>query len=275
MRGFVAGETGAIGNVLVPRLVGRGHDVLASTRTPDKGTAIAAMGATPVVLDLLDAGAVGEAIARAEPDAIVHQATALSGANDLRHFDRWFAMTNRLRTDGTDHLLSAARAAGVRRFVAQSDTGWDDARTGPSTDLQSEADPLDPDPLPAQRESMAAIVHLERAVTSAADGLDGLDGIVLRYGNFYGPGASDALVELVRKRRMPVIGSGAGVWSWIHIDDAAEATVGAVEGGDPGIYNVVDDDPAPVAVWLPALADAVGAKPPMRVPKWVGRLAAG
>jgi 2-alkyl-3-oxoalkanoate reductase len=268
MRVFVAGATGAIGSRLVPQLVARGHDVTATTRNPDKVERLRALGATPVVVDGLDASAVGEAVARAEPDAIVHQMTALAGTPDMRRFDRYFHTTNELRTKGTEHLLAAARAAGVERFVAQSYTGWPNARTGGP--VKTEDDPFDPDPAPNQRESLAAIRFQERAVTEAE-----LEGIALRYGSFYGPGASEPLVELIRKRKFPIVGDGAGVWSWIHVDDAAAATVAALERGRRGIYNVVDDDPAPVADWLPYLADAVGAKPPMRIPVWLGRLAAG
>lgn len=268
MRVYLAGATGALGRRLVPQLLAAGHDVTAATRSPGKADGLRALGATPVVVDGLDAAAVGEAVARAEPDAIIHQMTALAGTADLRHFDRWFARTNRLRTEGTDHLLAAADAAGVRRFVAQSYTGWTNPRTGGP--VKDEDDPLDPHPVAAQRETLAAIRHLEAAVTGAP-----LEGVVLRYGNFYGPGATDDMVELLRKRRLPIIGDGGGVWSWIHLDDAAAATVAALERGAPGIYAVADDEPAPVREWLPALADAVGAPPPRRVPRWVGRVAAG
>jgi 2-alkyl-3-oxoalkanoate reductase len=268
MRVFVAGATGAIGRRLVSQLVERGHEVVATTSRPEKADGLRALGATPVILDGLDGAAVGEAVARAEPAAIVHQMTALAGKSDLRRFDRWFAKTNELRTRGTEHLLAAARAAGVDRLVAQSYTGWtNDDSGGP---IKTEADPLDPDPVPAQRESLAAIRFLEDAVTSAP-----LEGIVLRYGNFYGPGDSEPLLELVRKRQFPVIGDGAGVWSWIHLDDAAAATVAALERGRHGLYNITDDEPAPVAEWLPYLAAIVGAKPPRRIPAWLGRLAAG
>jgi nucleoside-diphosphate-sugar epimerase len=268
MRVFVAGATGAIGRRLVPQLVERGHEVVATTSRPQNADAVRTLGAMPVVLDGLDGAAVGEAVASAEPDAIVHQMTALASRSDLRRFDRWFAKTNELRTRGTEHLLAAARAAGVERFVAQSYTGWtNDDSGGP---VKTEADPLDPDPLPAQRESLAAIRFVEDAVTSAP-----LEGIVLRYGNFYGPGDSEPLLELIRKRRFPIIGDGGGVWSWIHLDDAAAATVAALERGSRGIYNVTDDEPAPVAEWLPYLARVAGAKPPRRVPVWLGRLAAG
>jgi nucleoside-diphosphate-sugar epimerase len=268
MRVFVAGAAGAIGTRLVPQLVARGHHVTATTRSKEKTELLRSLGAEPVVVDGLDAAGVGEAVARAEPDAIVHQMTALAGKPDLRHFDRWFATTNELRTKGTDHLLAAADAAGVKRFVAQSYTGWPNARTGGM--VKSEDDPLDPEPVKAQTESLAAIRYLEQAVLAAP-----LEGIVLRYGSFYGPGASDSLVELVRKRKMPVVGDGAGVWSWVHLDDAAAATVAALERGRSGVYNVVDDEPAPTAEWLPYLAEAVGAKPPWRVPAWIGRIAAG
>ncbi len=265
---FVAGATGAIGRRLVPRLVERGHEVVATTSRPENAGAVRALGAEPVVIDGLDGAALGEAVARAEPDAIVHQMTALSGKPDLRHFDRWFAKTNELRTKGTEHLLAAARAAHVDRFVAQSYIGWNNDRGGGP--VKTEADPLDPNPLPAQRESMAAIRFLEDAVTSAP-----LEGIVLRYGNFYGPGDSEPLLEQIRKRQFPIVGDGAGVWSWIHLEDAAAATVAALERGRRGIYNITEDVPAPVSEWLPYLAQAIGVKPPRRVPAWLGRLAAG
>jgi 2-alkyl-3-oxoalkanoate reductase len=268
MRVFVAGAAGAIGRRLVPQLVDRGHQVTATTRSGGKVELLRALGAEPVVVDGLAAAAVGEAVARAEPDAIVHQMTALAGAPDLRRFDRWFAETNALRTRGTEHLLAAARAAGVERFVAQSYTGWTNSRTGGL--VKTEADPLDPSPAKAQRQSLAAIRFLERVVAEAP-----LAGIVLRYGNFYGPGASEPLVELVRRRRFPLIGAGGGVWSWIHLDDAAAATVAALERGERGVYHVVDDEPAAVSEWLPYLAKIVGARPPLRVPAWLGRLAAG
>ncbi|MBO0872410.1 MAG: NAD(P)-dependent oxidoreductase [Pseudonocardia sp.] len=276
MRVFVAGATGAVGRWLVPRLVAGGHEVTATTRSPGKADGLRALGAVPVVMDGLDAAAVGQAVAEAEPDAVVHQMTALAGTPNLRRFDSWFATTNELRTAGTQHLLAAAQAGGVRRFVAQSYTGWNIARAGDGGSptgvgrAATEDEPLDPHPAAAQRGSLAAIVALERAVLDAP-----LEGIVLRYGNFYGPGASESQVELVRARKLPIIGSGAGVWSWIHLDDAASATVAALERGAPGVYHVVDDEPAPVAQWLPHLARVVGAKPPLRVPVWLGRLAAG
>jgi nucleoside-diphosphate-sugar epimerase len=226
------------------------------------------LGAELAVVDGLDGAAVGEAVARAEPDAIVHQMTALAGKPDLRRFDRWFALTNELRTTGTEHLLAAAQAGGVTRFVAQGYTGWSNIRTGGP--VKTEDDPLDPNPAKNQRATLAAIRFLERIVTEAP-----LEGIVLRYGNFYGPGASEALVEMIRKRKMPLVGDGAGIWSWTHLDDAAAATVAALERGRHGVYNIVDDEPAKVSEWLPYLAETVGAKPPMRVPVWFARLAAG
>jgi nucleoside-diphosphate-sugar epimerase len=268
MHVFVAGAAGAIGRRLVPQLVARGHRVTATTRVPAKLEELRSLGAYAVIMDGLDATAVGQAVARAKPDAIVHQMTALAGNPDLRRFDRWFATTNELRTKGTDNLLSAARASEVSHFVAQSYTGWTNpAEGGP---VKTERDGLDPHPPNAQRESLAAIRYLEEAVTAAR-----MDAVVLRYGNFYGPGASEALVELIRKRRFPLVGDGAGVWSWIHLDDAAAATVAAIERGRRGVYNVVDDDPAPASEWLPYLAEAVGAKPPMRVPAWLARIVAG
>lgn len=265
MRVFVAGATGAIGTRLVPRLVERGHEVVGTTRSTERIGRLAEQGAEPVVLDLLDPRAVERAVGAARPDAIVHQATALAGASDFKRFDRTFAATNRLRTEGTDALLAAAREHGVRRFVAQSYTGWPYAREGGPA--KTEEASLDPTPVPAMRETLAAIRRLERAVVDAG-------GLVLRYGAFYGA-AGDSTVELVRRRRFPIVGDGAGVWSFVHLDDAAAATVLALERGEPGVYNVVDDEPAPVRDWLPALARAVGAKPPRRVPRWVGRLAAG
>lgn len=265
MRVFVAGATGAIGARLVPQLVRRGHDVIGTSRTAAKGNRLAELGAQPVALDLLDPAAVREAVAAAEPDAIVHEATALAAAVDLKHFDESFAITNRLRTEGTDALLAAARELGVRRFVAQSFAGWPYARVGGP--VKTEDDPLDPEPAGEMTQTLAAIRHLEEAVGASG-------GIVLRYGGFYGA-RDDAQVELVRKRKFPIVGDGSGVFSFVHLDDAAAATVLAVERDEPGIYNVVDDEPAPVREWLPALAQAVGAKPPRHVPRWLARLAAG
>jgi nucleoside-diphosphate-sugar epimerase len=243
------------------------------TRSESKQAMLYDLGAVPVVVDALDPGQVTEAVARAKPEVIVHQLTAI-GALNMRHFDRDFALTNRLRTEGTDHLLSAGRAVGVRRFVAQSVAGYGAyARNGGP--VKSEEDPLDPTPAREMRETLAAIRHLEEAVLGAR----WTEGIVLRYGAFYGPGTSltpgGEQFELVRRRKFPLVGDGGGVWSFVHVADAAEATVAAVEQGSRGVYNVVDDDPAPVAEWLPALAQALGAKKPMRVPRFVGRLFAG
>jgi 2-alkyl-3-oxoalkanoate reductase len=276
MRVFVAGASGAIGGRLVPMLVEAGHTVVAMTRAADKADAIRASGAEPVLADALDADSVGAAVRAAEPEAVVHQLTALSTmSGNPRKFAEDFALTNRLRTEGTDHLLAAARAAGARRFVAQSYAGWPYAREGGS--VKSEDDPLDPDPPAAARDALDAMRYLDRIVPGA----EGIEGVVLRYGGFYGPGTGiargeeSALTEAIRKRRFPVVGGGTGVWSFVHIDDAARATLAALDRGAPGIYNVVDDDPAPVSEWLPALADAIGAKPPWRVPTWIGRLAGG
>jgi nucleoside-diphosphate-sugar epimerase len=265
MRVFVAGATGAIGGRLVPQLIERGHEVTGTSRSPEKAARLRAHGAEAVVLDLLDPAAVSEIVGAARPEAIVHEATALAGMSDVKHFDRSFATTNRLRTEGTDALLAAAHDAGVERFVAQSYAGWPYAREGGA--VKTEDDPLDPDPVPAMSETLAAIRHLEARVADAG-------GIVLRYGGLYGA-SDDAQLELVRKRRFPIVGDGGGVWSFVHLDDAAAATVLAVERGAPGIYNVVNDEPAPVREWLPALAEAIGAKPPRRVPRWLGRVAAG
>jgi nucleoside-diphosphate-sugar epimerase len=268
MRVFLAGGSGAIGRRLTPQLVARGHQVTATTTSQDKLDGLRALGAEPVVVDGLDAVGVGEAVARAEPDAVIHQMSALAGEADLRRFDGWFARTNELRTAGTEILLAAARATGAKRFVAQSYTGWPNTREGGP--VKTEEDPLDSDPPPAQANSLAAIRTLERAVLEAP-----LEGIVLRYGSLYGPGASDGLVELVRGRKLPILGSGDGVWSWIHVDDAAAATVAAVERGGRGVYNIVDDEPVRVSDWLPYLAEQAGAKPPRRLPVWLGRMVAG
>jgi len=273
MRVFVAGATGAMGTQLVPRLVAAGHEVHGMTRRASKQAMLCDLGAVPVVADALDPGQVAEAVARAKPEVIVDQLTAI-GALDTRHFDRDFALTNRLRTEGTDYLLSAGQNVGVRRFVAQAAAGYGAyGRTGGPA--KSEEDPLDPAPAREMRETLAAIRHLEEAVLGAR----WTEGIVLRYGAFYGPGTSftpgGAQFELVRRRKFPLVGDGGGVWSFIHVADAAEATVAAVERGSRGLYNVVDDDPAPVAEWLPALAQTLGGKKPMRVPRFVGRLFAG
>lgn len=268
MRIFLAGAGGVIGRQLVPLLTAQGHQVTAATRSPGKTRMLQALGADPAVVDGLDAAAVGTAVARAEPEVVIHQMTALAGALRPRRFDQTFAVTNRLRTEGTDNLLAAAAAAGVRRFLAQSFTGWPNIREGGP--VKTEADPLDPVPPASQRQTLAAIRHLEQAVAAAPMG-----GIVLRYGSLYGPGASDELVRMVRRGRLPIIGSGAGVWSFVHVSDAASATVAALSRGAPGRYNITDDEPAKVADWLPLLARAAGARPPRRVPAWLGQLAAG
>ena len=265
MRVFVTGAGGAIGAWLVPQLVQAGHEVVGSTRSPNKAARVRELGAEPVELDVLDAAAVRQAVAAARPDAIVHQATALAGMTDFKHFDRSFAATNRLRTEGTDALLAAARESGVDRFVAQSYAGWPYAREGGP--VKTEDDPLDPTPVPAMSETLAAIRRQEQSAVAAG-------GIALRYGGFYGsPG--DNQLELVRKRRFPIVGDGGGIWSFVHLHDAAAATVLALERGEVGIYNIVDDDPAPVRDWLPALAEAIGAKPPRHVPTWLARVLAG
>jgi 2-alkyl-3-oxoalkanoate reductase len=277
MKVFVAGATGALGRQLVPQLVARGHEVVGMTRSASKQDLVRSLGARPVVVDALDPDAVDQAVASADPEVIVHELTALSGPismRDARHPDRSSAakMTNRLRTEATDHLLAAGRAVGARRFVAQSFGAFRFARTGGP--VQTEADPIDPDP---RQTGLEAILYLEQAVTTIEWG----EGLALRYGGFYGPGtgislAPDApMAGPIRKRRFPIVGDGGGVWSLIHIEDAAAATAVAVERGRPGIYNVVDDQPAPVREWLPVLASALGAKPPRRIPRWLGRLLAG
>src|SRR5215468_7619587 len=273
MRVFLAGATGAIGKQLVPRLVAAGHEVHGMTRSESKQAMLCDLGAVPAVADALDPDQVAEAVARARPEVIVHQLTAI-GAVDMPHFDRDFAQTNRLCTEGTDYLLTAGQNVGVRRFVAQAVAGYG-AYVRAGGPVKSEEDPLDRTPAREMRETLAAIRHLEEAVLGAR----WTQGIVLRYGAFYGPGTSLApggdQFELVRKRKFPLVGDGGGVWSFIHVADAAEATVAAVEHGSRGVYNVVDDDPAPVAEWLPALAQTLGTKKPVRVPRFVGRLFAG
>jgi nucleoside-diphosphate-sugar epimerase len=270
MRVFVAGATGAIGKQLLPRLVAAGHEVHGMTRRESKQAMLHDLGAVPVVADALDPDQVAEAVGKARPEVIVHQLTALAGVG-IRHPERGVALTNRVRIEGTDHLLSAGQAVGVRRFVAQSIGLY--VRTGGP--VKSEEDPLDPAPPRELREGAAGIRHLEEAVLGAR----WTEGIVLRYGAFYGPATHMApggeLSELVRKRRFPLVGDGGGVWSFIHVADAAEATVAAVEHGSRGVYNVVDDDPAPVAEWLPALAQTLSAKKPVRVPRFIVRLLAG
>ena len=269
MRVFVAGATGALGRHLVPELVALGHEVTATTRTPGKVARLREAGAEPMVVDGLDREAVLAAVRAAAPDVIVHQMTALTGGmRGLRRVDKVFAATNELRTRGTDNLLAAAELAGTRRVIAQ---GY----AGPGPDkypggLKTEEDPLESRAIPSAARSLAARKHVDKAVPLAVP-----EGIVLRYGGFYGPGASELLLDVVRKRRLPVIGGGTGIWSFIEITDAAAATLAAVERGAPGVYNIVDSDPAPVAEWLPYLAKVAGAKPPLRIPAWLGRLLAG
>ena len=265
MRVLLTGASGAIGTRLVPQLIDRRHDVIGTSTSTGSAEQVRALGAEAIVLDLLDPCAVHEAVREAQPDAIVHQATALANVRFTRKLDESFVMTNRLRTEGTDALLDAAREAGVPRFVAQSFAGMRYERTGGP--VKTEDDPLDPAPLEGMREVAAAMVHLERAVTAAG-------GIALRYGGFYGAD-NDGLVEPVRKRQFPIVGDGGGVMSFVHLDDAAAATVLALEHDGPAIYNIVDSEPAPVREWLPVLARALDAKPPRRVPVWLARLLAG
>ena len=270
VRVFVAGGAGVVGRRLVPQLVARGHQVTASTTSAAKLDLLAQLGAEGVVMDGLDAVLAGEAVAKARPDTIVHQMTAISmahaGKPDIKHPDRWFATSNRLRTEGTDHLLAAAEATGVSHFVAQSYAGWNGIRKNGW--VKTEEDPLDPETGTIMRKGAEAIRHLEDVVVKSG-------GAVLRYGGLYGPGATDDQVELVRKRQYPVVGGGTGYYSWVHLDDAASATVLAVEQKASGVFNIVDDEPAPASEWLPYLAACAGAKPPMRIPKWLARLLAG
>jgi 2-alkyl-3-oxoalkanoate reductase len=268
MRVFVTGATGALGRFLVPGLVAAGYQVTATTRSPGKLGQLRDAGAQPVIVDGLDREAVTTAVRAARPEVIVHEMTALASLRSLSRLDRAFAATNELRTAGTDNLLAAAAAAGTRRVIAQSYTGWPNERSGGP--VKTESDPLDPAPVPSSARTLAAIRHVETTVPRVAP-----EGIVLRYGSFYGPGASGAMLDAVRKRRLPVVGGGTGIWSFTEITDAAAATLAAVERGAPGVYNVVDSDPAPVAEWLPYLAQVAGAKPPFAVPGWMGRLLAG
>jgi nucleoside-diphosphate-sugar epimerase len=271
MHVFIAGAGGAVGRSLIPLLTSNGHTVTGTTRSAAKAEQLRALGAAPVVLDGLDRAAVLQAVANAGPDAIVHQMTALAGLSDMRRVERSFAQTNRLRTEGTDNLLAAARASGVERVIAQSYTGWPYARVGGS--VKTEDDPLDPDPPRQLRTTLDAIRHVETAVTQAG-------GVALRYGGFYGPGTGMApggeQWEAVRARKFPLIGDAGGVWSFAQIEDAASAVLAALERWTPGeLYNVCDDEPAPVREWLPAAARAAGGKPPRRIPRWAARLVAG
>ena len=273
MRVFVAGSTGSIGRVLVPLLIENGYEVVALVRSHQKGRDVEAVGAKAAVADPLDRDDLTAAIKSAEPDVIVHELTALARLGSFRKFDEDFALTNRFRTEVTDTLLAAARLVGSRRFIAQSFCGWPFARIGGP--VKTEEDPLDPSPPANFSKSFAAIRYLEDTVRNATD----LQAFALRYGFFYGPGTGiardGAIANLVRKRRMPVVGDGAGIWSFIHIEDAARATVAAISRGTPGIYNVVDDEPAAVSSWLPLLAEVLGAKRPRRVPVWLARLGIG
>jgi nucleoside-diphosphate-sugar epimerase len=273
MRIFVAGATGALGKQLVPKLVERGHEVTGMTRTPSKASIVEELGARAAIADALDAEEVAAAVAKAEPEVIVHELTAISDIGSMRNLDKVFETTNRLRREGTDHLLAAGKAIGVQRVVAQSFAAWLYERVGGP--VKTEEDPLDPNPPKTVRETYEAIRYVEDAVTGA----DWTTGIALRYGGFYGPGTSiwtgGEHLEPIRQRKFPIAGNGAGVWSFIHIEDAADATLAAIEGGERGVYNVVDDSPEPVRDWLPGMAELIGAPPPRRVPKWLGRLFGG
>jgi nucleoside-diphosphate-sugar epimerase len=273
MKIFVAGATGLVGKRLVPLLLQAGHRVVGTTRTAGKMADLWDIGAQPVVVDALDRDAIRRAVVEAKPDVVVHQLTDLSRMRNIKHLDKEMATTNRLRTEGTDHLLAAAREAGAQRFVAQSYSGWPNARTGGS--VKTEDDALDSDPPKTMKKTLDAIRYLEAAVAGATD----ISGIVLRYGSFYGPGTAfgegGEILKAVRQRQFPVVGGGAGVWSFVHIDDVAHATLLAIEGAQTGVYNIVDDEPARVSVWLPELAEAVGAAAPYRIPAWLGRLLIG
>ncbi|MDX6248481.1 MAG: hypothetical protein QOF10_1841 [Kribbellaceae bacterium] len=273
MKVLVAGATGGLGRSLVPKLIAAGHEVTGMIRSESSAAGLRAQGAWVVIADGLDAGAVKAAVATAAPEVVVHQMTALKNGIDFKRFDQSFALTNRLRTEGTDTLLAASLAAGVRRIVVQGYAGWNLERGGSAT--KSEQVPLDPHPVPASRTTMEALRHLESKVTGA----QGIEGVVLRYASFYGPtggiGKGGEFVDLILQRKLPLIGDGSGIWSFIHYDDAAEATLKAIESTATGIYQIADDDPAPAAVWLPELAKILGAKPPRHVPAWLAKLAVG
>jgi len=275
MKVFVAGAAGALGKQLVPMLVSEGHEVTGMTRTPAKEDAVRAMGARAAVADALDPEGVAQAVAEAEPEAIIHELTAIDATSFSRSLDKMFALTNRLRTEGTDHLLAAARAVGARRFIAQSFAGWSFELTGSM--IKTEEDPLEEHPAKTVSETVGALRHVEEVVTNA----EGIEGLALRYGGFYGPGTSLGVnpdgeqVEMIRKRRWPMVGDGAGILSLVHIHDAATATLAALDHGAPGVYNVVDDDPAPMSVVIPEIAEVIGAEPPRHLPRWLGRLVAG
>ena len=273
MKVFLAGATGAIGKRLTPLLVAAGHSVTGTTRHPNKVDSIRAVGAIPVVVDALNASEVLEAVQRAKPDVIIHELTAIPTKLNLRRFDKEFASTNRLRSEGTDNLVAAARKVGCRRFIAQSFAVWPYARTGGW--VKTEEDPLISSPEPAIRQTLEAIRHVESTVVEDRT----IEGIILRYGAFYGPGTAlgegGSFLEDIRRGRMPIVGKGTGYWSFLHIDDAASATLAAVEANASGIYNICDDEPAPVSQWLPFLANALGAKVPRHIPRWLGRIAIG
>ncbi len=270
MRVLVAGASGVVGGVLVPALIARGHEVTGMVRSPASAEVVRKMGARPVVADALDAQTVLDVLRGVVPHAVSHQLTDIPHAADFRHFARVFEVTNHLRREGLDNLLAASRATGVQRFVSQSFCGWPFARQGGS--IKSEEDPLDPNPPAEMATSFDALRHVESTMTSALD----VRGMSLRYGFFYGPGTfisqDGPMVVQVRRRRVPVVGSGAGVWSFIHVRDVASATIAAIEGDAVGTFNVVDDEPAPVRDWLPGLARALCAREPLRVPAWIGRL---
>ena len=270
MRVLVAGASGVVGRSLLPVLIKAGHTVFGMTSAANKRSLVESLGAQHIAADALDRQAVLREVARVRPEIVVNELTAIPPAINLRKFEEQFALTNRLRTEGSDYLLESALASGARKLIAQSYAGWPYARVGGP--VKTEDDPLDPNPPQVFRSGLAAIRHLESTVPRAR----GIEGIVLRYGSFYGPGTSGAwMLDQVRKHRLPIIGTGGAVWSFIHIDDVATATLGAVERGKPGLYNIVDDEPAPVSVWIPELAKMVGAKPPMRVPAWIARLMVG
>lgn len=273
MRVFVAGATGAIGRRLIHKLVQAGHSVAGMTRTEDKAPLLRVLGADPIIVDALDSDAVAKAIHEIRPEVIVNELTAIPGRLNIRKFEEEFALTNRLRTEGTDNLIAGAKGVGVRRFISQSYAAWPYVRQGSM--VKSEDDPFDPNPPTALRSTMEALQYLE----SVTRGMQGVKGIILRYGAFYGPGTSlsegGSLVEDLRRRKFPIVGKGSGTWSFIHIDDAAAATVAAVEHGAAGVYNIVDDDPAPVREWLPALAEALGAAKPLHVPAFIARFLVG
>jgi 2-alkyl-3-oxoalkanoate reductase len=273
MKVFVAGSTGVIGRMLLPVLLEEGHEVIALVRNTKKGRAVEEMGAKTAFADAFNKEELTAAVRKAEPEVIIHQLTAIPKDLNFKKLDEQFVLTNRLRTEVLDSMIAAGHLVGARRFIAQSLCGWPFARVGGP--VKTEDDPLDPNPPAGFSKTLAAIRYLEDAIRKT----QGMEAIALRYGFLYGPGATFAkgssTIELIRRRGMPIIGGGGGVWSFLHVEDAARSTAAALTCGEAGIYNIVDDEPAPVSTWLPFLADILGAKPPLKAPAWLGKMMIG